>query len=146
MIVVHCLTHVSEVAIDVCDTCAGTYCVHCLVPHRGPQHHPICVTCALVKAGVRPKAIARKPAPRRVVRAHRRALQAALRQVAERHAAKATNAEAAPLTLAEALGGGALPVFDIDFDDLDIDFELADLDIDVHDDRPSGDGGIVFGG
>lgn len=148
MIVVHCLTHVSEVAIDVCDTCAGTFCVTCLVPHRGPRHHPICVTCALVKAGVRPKAIARKTAPRRLVRARRRALQHALRQVAERHAARDSNAEAAPLTLAEALGGGALPAFDvdIDFDDLDIDFELSDLDIDLHDDESSGGGGIVFGG
>lgn len=48
----HCDKHTFELAQAVCISCRAPYCADCIVMPFG-ANRPLCVGCALVKAGLR---------------------------------------------------------------------------------------------
>ena len=56
-----CEKHPFEPAEADCDSCGWSFCTECLVYAFGPRKPPLCLSCALAKAGVRSNA-GRRPA------------------------------------------------------------------------------------
>jgi len=56
---VRCEKHLFEDAAGTCRACRRPYCDDCLVYAQGPDRPPLCVPCALSKAGVRSAARSR---------------------------------------------------------------------------------------
>jgi hypothetical protein len=48
-----CENHWLEIGTATCAACQGSYCDDCLVWLKGPDHAPLCINCALRKAGIR---------------------------------------------------------------------------------------------
>jgi hypothetical protein len=71
---VHCAKHRSELADEICDHCGDPFCETCLVWPRGDRHPPLCIPCAMARAGVRGSAGA-KPIVRREVQRRRSVLE-----------------------------------------------------------------------
>lgn len=51
-----CTKHAFEYAEDICRNCGWEFCSECLVYAFGPNEPPLCLNCALAKAGVRSNA------------------------------------------------------------------------------------------
>jgi len=68
-----CTKHLFELAADVCAWCGQLWCGSCLTYVEGERAEPMCVTCALVRSGVRPGKL--RPVPRRHVRRRREELR-----------------------------------------------------------------------
>src|SRR5438105_2522445 len=55
-----CQRHEFDEASDRCRACRYDYCGSCLVYVHGPERPPLCVPCALSRAGVRSTAAPRR--------------------------------------------------------------------------------------
>lgn len=49
----NCFRHASEMAEDECKECQLGYCAECLVYVNGPRARPMCMRCAMARAGIR---------------------------------------------------------------------------------------------
>jgi hypothetical protein len=79
--VARCIKHNFDDAVGSCRTCANEFCRQCLVFPHGPKKPPLCVECALARAGVRTQAVQRSVIQRRSYEASERERAA----VARRH-------------------------------------------------------------
>jgi hypothetical protein len=51
--VARCIKHNFDDVVGACRVCGNEFCRQCLVWPHGPKKPPLCVECALAKAGVR---------------------------------------------------------------------------------------------
>lgn len=63
-VVGRCVNDGFDLARSVCTRCREPFCEECLIWPFGPEREPVCVSCALVAAGVRTKTRARRIARR----------------------------------------------------------------------------------
>lgn len=94
-----CHRHGWEIAGATCDDCGLAFCWSCLFYVTKTQDAPVCVPCALAKAGVRK---GREP---RVTRRHQRALANARRKATKEYE-KARAAQAAEQPALEGMTDG----------------------------------------
>jgi hypothetical protein len=78
--VARCIKHNFDDAVGSCRTCANEFCRQCLVFPHGSKKPPLCVECALARAGVRTQAVQRSVIQRRTYEASERERAAALRR------------------------------------------------------------------
>lgn len=75
-----CIKHNFDDAVGSCRTCANEFCRQCLVFPHGSKKPPLCVECALARAGVRTQAVQRSVIQRRTYEASERERAAAVRR------------------------------------------------------------------
>jgi hypothetical protein len=79
--VARCIKHNFDDAVGSCRTCANEFCRQCLVFPHGSKKPPLCVECALARAGVRTQAVQRSVIQRRTYEATAREQAAAARRI-----------------------------------------------------------------
>ena len=82
-----CIKHNFDDAVGSCRTCANEFCRQCLVFPHGSKKPPLCVECALARAGVRSQAVQKSVIQRRTYEAgeRQRAAVARSHEIANLH-------------------------------------------------------------
>jgi hypothetical protein len=104
--VARCIKHNFDDAVGACRTCRNEFCRQCLVFPHGSKKPPLCVECALARAGVRTQAVQRTVIQRRTYEAGERERAAAdrRREIANLHDANRGRADTSiDLTQADAV-------------------------------------------
>jgi hypothetical protein len=78
--VARCIKHNFDDAVGSCRTCRNEFCRQCLVFPHGSKKPPLCVECALARAGVRTQAVQKSVIQRRTYEAGERERAAAARR------------------------------------------------------------------